>query len=102
MALVDNLTDGTASAQATPVSSGNEKSVIARTALGDVLAKQPQLRGPLELGCVDNHLAEIRYPLASLEELGFEPPSGSPNRNPTTLPPSTEPATDGAPTPRSE
>ena len=38
----------------------------------DVLVKQPQLRSPLVLRCIDDYLAGIRYPLASLSELGFD------------------------------
>ena len=46
----------------------------------DVLAKQPQLRSPLVLQCIDDYLAGIRYPLASLQEVGCEPPARTAQR----------------------
>jgi len=35
----------------------------------DVLARQPQLRSPLVLRCIDDYLSGTRYPLAAVNEL---------------------------------
>ena len=38
----------------------------------EILAKQPRLRSPLVLRCIDDYLAGTRYPLASLNELQID------------------------------
>ena len=38
----------------------------------EFLAKQPRLRSPMVLRCVDDHLRGIRFPLACLAELNLE------------------------------
>ena len=41
----------------------------------DLLARQPRLRSPLVLRCIDDYLSGTRYPLAALNELGLDHPA---------------------------
>jgi len=38
----------------------------------DILARQPRLRSPMVLRCIDDYLAGTRYPLAALNELQLD------------------------------